>query len=141
MIRDDIVTEFKARLAAKFAGIAEVHDGKSELNKSKMPCYAIFEDTETSQNRRRKDKRGFNAYIRNITLQLEYSFTDSDDEDTFAEGRSILKDIRDALELDDSFNGLVRWHEEESNNIALVYTPIVVVVVRWAFEYVELVGA
>ena len=141
MIRNDIITEIKARLTADFPEVAHILDGPSKLNKGMVPIIAIFQDEEDSKVHKRSDRRNRNIYIRSFEVQIEYTFSQPDESLQYSDGNTILERLRLSLETDSDFSGLCPLgYEETKAYIATIYTPIVVPLVKYKFHYVDKVG-
>jgi len=128
--RTQIITEAKTRLLNAFPGIKE-YDGQAELRKEIMPLIGFFEAKETSS------KYGKRAYRRSLFLTFEYANIEKDSSKMYEKGRTVLKTMREALEIDDSFSKLCISFEELSNHIVTVYNPMIVVRLEYKFDYFD----
>jgi len=143
MHRERIIAEAKRRLEAKFP--EGVFLEEQSYDKARMPSFTIWEDTEESDKYRNETKKNYRIYRRKLPLEIEYCFQESVTADQKKKGRLKLKGIREAIEPQGDFwfiesttgEKLVIDYEEKAADIALIYTPIVVVVVRYIFEYAD----
>lgn len=149
MHRERIIAEAKRRLIAKFPEARFVEE--QSYDKAKMPSFTIWEDTEASEKHRNESKKKYRIYKRKLPLEIEYCFQESVTADQKKNGRLKLQGMREAIEpspapgedpdfwFKESTTGekLVIDYEENAADIALIYTPIVVVVVRYIFEYAD----
>lgn len=149
MHRERIIEEAKRRLAAKFPGAVFLEE--QTYDEARMPSYSLWEDIEGSEKYPNQTKKKYRIYRRSLPIEFEFCFLESNLEDQKTEGRLKIKEMREALEptppegedmdcwFRESTTGekLVIDYHEESADIALIYTPITIAVVRYVFEYAD----
>ena len=143
MHRNRIIDEVKLRLAAKFPGAVFLEE--QSYDPARMPSYSIWEDTENSDKYKNMTKKGYRIYTRRLPIEMEFCFLEEETEKQKEEGRIRIQEIREAIEPEGDFwlvenatgEKLVTEYFEESADVALIYTPITIAVVRYVFEYAD----
>ncbi len=143
MHRKRIFDEVKTRLAEKFPDAVFLET--QSYDTARMPSFAVWEDDERSEKHHNETKKGYRVYNRILPLEIEFCFVETDESQQKELGRNKIQEIREAIEPVNDFwfkekatgEKLVIDYKEVAASVALIYTPIVVAVVRYEFEYAD----